>query len=86
MGKFEKTKNKLKNTRKKAKSKKNIAKDSEEDNYIIEAAINLLESRKLTKNAAICLACGSVIHKGAMLICTDCLDEECSSYYDKTEK
>lgn len=42
--------------------------------------IHVIDSDKRVKNNSFCLGCGSPIKSYSILICTECLDDECNKF------
>lgn len=49
---------------------------------LLAASVDLLETRS-RKNSSHCLSCGELHHNASILICSECLVDECDIFYKK---
>lgn len=59
--------------------------DLEEDD-LISAGLEILESRKSLSRSTFCFSCESEMKVGPLLVCAECLEEECENFEDLTHK
>jgi len=51
---------------------------TEEDEYLVQATLQLLGSKR--KNYAMCMSCGAPMRHGHILVCAECLGHQCEVF------
>jgi hypothetical protein len=57
----------------------------DEDDLFL-AGLEILESRKAYSRSTFCLSCESQMKVGSLLICSECLSEDCETFEELTKE
>ncbi len=58
--------------------------DDEDD--LLSAGLEILESKKALSRSTYCLSCDSQMRVGPLLICAECLSDDCDTFEELTKK